>query len=108
MMNRRFLNSFVLILVCWSGLRAQPAVADVLRPGQPAPELNLRKILQAPPDAKADLKGLRGKVVILEFWATWCAPCIEVQPHLNDLIEKFKDKPVQIISITNEDENKVS
>ncbi len=46
-------------------------------------------------------------MVVLEFWATWCGPCVAAIPHLNALAEKFKDQPVQFIAITAEDENTV-
>jgi len=73
-------------------------------PGSAAPELVLEKILQAPAHARADWQSLQGKVVVLDFWATWCAPCIALQPHLNALAEKFRNHPVYFISITNEPE----
>ena len=41
--------------------------------------------------------------MVLEFWATWCAPCIEQIPHLNELVAKFAGRPIQFISITDED-----
>ena len=37
-----------------------------------------------------------GKIVVLNFWATWCGPCIGAIPHNNELAEKFKDKVVII------------
>lgn len=75
--------------------------------GKPAPPLSLEKLLQAPKDADASWPALKGKCVVLEFWATWCAPCVAAIPHINELSEKFKDKPIVFISVTDEDESKV-
>jgi len=71
--------------------------------GDRAPDLRLEGLLQAPQGAKATLDALRGHVVVLEFWATWCVPCVGAIPHMNELAEKFRDKPVRFIAITDED-----
>ncbi|KAF9900901.1 hypothetical protein BX616_002459 [Lobosporangium transversale] len=48
------------------------------------------------------------KVVVLEFWATWCGPCLQSIPHLSELQRKYKDVDVTIIGSTNEqDEQKI-
>ncbi len=72
--------------------------------GDQAPLLEACTLLQAPPGTKLDAASLRGKVVVLEFWATWCGPCIAAIPRLNRLAERFKDQPVQFVAITAEDE----
>lgn len=75
--------------------------------GQTAPELDIEKYLQAPAGEK-NLSALKGKVVVLEFWATWCAPCVAEIPHLNQLSEEFRDKQVQFISVTDEGEDVIA
>ncbi|RMF39215.1 MAG: TlpA family protein disulfide reductase [Planctomycetota bacterium] len=44
-----------------------------------------------------------GKIYVVEFWATWCGPCIQSMPHLAQLQKEYADKGVQIISISDED-----
>jgi len=77
------------------------------QPGDAPPPLGFESMLQAPSDAQPDWAALKGKVVVLEFWATWCGPCIAGMPHLNELADKFKDQPVQFIAITDQDEKVV-
>ena len=65
MTTGRFLISLVLMLLLSSLAQAQTMQPVALKPGLPAPELALKKILQAPSDAKADWLSLRGKVVLV-------------------------------------------
>jgi peroxiredoxin/HPt (histidine-containing phosphotransfer) domain-containing protein len=51
-------------------------------------------------------KDLAGKVVVLDFWATWCPPCRESVPELRDLSHKYAEKKFVIISISNDDDQK--
>lgn len=50
----------------------------------------------------ASWENFRGKVVLLDFWASWCAPCIQAIPHMNELSQKYKNKDVVFISLTYE------
>lgn len=50
-----------------------------------------------------DLSAYRGKVVLLDFWATWCDPCREEIPHFVDLQNKYKDRGLQVIGISMDD-----
>ena len=55
---------------------------------------------------KYSLKDYRGKYVLLDFWASWCGPCIQMMPHLKEVKEKYKNKDFEIISISADTERK--
>src|ERR1022692_3510 len=85
------------------------AIADKDGPkiGDIPPPLTLTKTIQGLPTSEISWSKLKGKVVVLEFWATWCGPCRKVIPHLNELAEQFKGKPVIFVSVTSENEDVV-
>ncbi|MFL5342170.1 MAG: TlpA family protein disulfide reductase [Gemmataceae bacterium] len=51
-------------------------------------------------DKEVKLSSLKGKVVILDIWATWCGPCKAMIPHEREMVENLKDKPFTLISIS--------
>jgi cytochrome c biogenesis protein CcmG, thiol:disulfide interchange protein DsbE len=53
---------------------------------------------------KFTLSGQRGKVVLLDFWATWCKPCRDEVPQFVELQEKYGDKGLQIVAISMDDD----
>jgi peroxiredoxin len=66
--------------------------------GQAAPDF----IMKALDGQSVTLAGLRGKVVVLDFWATWCSPCREEMPLLEKLRDELKPQGVEIWGVTDE------
>ncbi|MCW5765595.1 MAG: TlpA family protein disulfide reductase [Phycisphaeraceae bacterium] len=66
--------------------------------GGPAPEINFAWSSFDQPVSK--LSDLKGKVVVLDFWATWCGPCVASFPKVKELAARYKDYPVVIVGVT--------
>jgi len=78
---------------------AMPALA--LEEGQPAPDFLLPDILEGKP--AISLSALRGKTVYVDFWASWCAPCLRSMPLINTLYSQYKDRGFEVIAINVDD-----
>lgn len=78
-----------------AGAKAQAALASL--PGKPAPELNFTWSSQ---EGLKKLSELKGKVVVLDFWATWCGPCLASFPQIRAHVEHFKGSPVAFVGVT--------
>ncbi len=70
--------------------------AKLIEVGAAAPDWEL----ETPEGKTVSLQSLRGQIVLLDFWATWCGPCKSAMPGLQKLHEKFEGKPVKIIGIS--------
>jgi peroxiredoxin len=69
--------------------------------GNPAPPFALDS---ANGKGKVSMSGLAGKVVVLDFWATWCEPCKKSFPHLQDLNTKYKASGLVIVGVSEDDD----
>jgi len=78
------------------------------KPGKPAPQLRLPKLINAPLAEIKNWDDLKGKAVVLDFWATWCENCVDSIAHLNDLADQFSADPVVFIAVTDETEGDVT
>ncbi len=86
-----FLLVFSLILAfvgCYSGTRP-PRIGEV------APDFAVQDS-----ERKVALSDLRGQVVVLNFWATWCPPCVEEMPSLQNMQQRLKQKGVTVLAVS--------
>ncbi|QDS93458.1 Thiol-disulfide oxidoreductase ResA [Roseimaritima multifibrata] len=78
-----------------------PAEPTPMTIGSVAPPLNIEYWVSKDFEPVTDFQ--KGNVYIVEFWATWCGPCVSSMPHLAETQKKYKDKGVRLISISDED-----
>ncbi|HYG74420.1 MAG TPA: redoxin family protein [Planctomycetota bacterium] len=83
------------VLSCLLILAAASSYAGELVPGSAAPALSVSKWLNGDEVKSFD----KGKIYVVECWATWCGPCIGVIPHLSEMNTKYKDKNVVFIGM---------
>src|SRR5438045_1217732 len=72
-------------------IRARHAALE----GKPMPALNLTNWI----NGQIKPEEMKGKVVVVDFYATWCGPCMAAIPHNNELLKKYKDKGVVLVGV---------
>ena len=84
-------------------LLSQAVSAQELTLGSKAPKLELKKFIKG-----EEVKSFeKGKIYVIELWATWCGPCRTTIPHLTELQKKFKDVTIIGVAIMEEDQSLV-
>ncbi|MFD1065282.1 thiol-disulfide oxidoreductase ResA [Oceanobacillus locisalsi] len=73
---------------------------EIYRAGDTAPDFQLQQVNDAHDADVTQLSDLEGKGVMLNFWATWCGPCEEEMPYMQDLYPEYKDKGVEIVAVS--------
>lgn len=80
------------------GIELKESIAKMkaLAPGAKAPDFTLPTVA----GEDFSLKSLKGHIVILDFWASWCAPCIAEMPTVKEIYAKYKDKGLKVVGIS--------
>ena len=81
-------------------MAAEIASLEAIAPGKPAPELAKTDFVTGKPFS---LSSLKGKVVLLDFWASWCKPCRASNPHVKALYEKYRKKGFDVVYVADND-----
>lgn len=93
-------KAVLVLLCCAMSLLANAAVT----PQSAAPDFTLR----AMSGSNLRLQEQRGRVVMINFWATWCGPCRQEMPHLNRLYDKYKSAGFVILGVNVDEDTKTA
>jgi cytochrome c biogenesis protein CcmG/thiol:disulfide interchange protein DsbE len=89
------------VLLAFGYVRLSENKGYALRRGSEAPALRLASLA----GGQGELAALRGKVVVLNFWATWCAPCVSEMPSLERLHRRLGPEGLAVVAVATDDDD---
>jgi len=92
-------SGFALALLAAAACGTQPAA----RLGGPAPDFKLQDVNGEP----VSLTQFKGKPVFINFWATWCGPCREEMPAMQELYDQYRDRGLVILALDMEEDSRL-
>ncbi|NIZ00315.1 TlpA disulfide reductase family protein [Thalassospira lucentensis] len=96
------------VIVAISGIYATPAFAEPQFPSELSKMIELRNAESLLENAtfvdaagtETSLNSLKGQVVLVNLWATWCVPCVKEMPELDQLAAEMADKPMRVLALS--------
>ncbi len=97
--SRRMIAGVAVAVLACGFLTSCGSAAVGLEEGNLAPDFTVQEVGS---DKKVSLADYKGKVVFIDFWATWCGPCKVIEPEIDDMYAKYKSKGFEVMAVSNE------